>query len=45
MTKEVSSMGKNYEKPAMVKVGNFTAVTNATRNGNWFDFVIGYYWF
>lgn len=38
-------MGNSYEKPAMVKVGKFASVTNATRYGGWWDFVLGYYWF
>lgn len=34
-----------YEKPSIAKIGRFKETTNATRNGGWFDFVVGYYWF
>ena len=34
----------NYESPAMTFVGGFDELTNATRRGNWVDF-LGGWWF
>jgi len=33
-----------YEAPAMLKVGGFGELTNATRRGYWVDF-LGGWWF